>query len=269
MSGEPNQDYLLVIIDYYSRYIESVFTKSTSSATIIGGLEEIFCRLGLPHTIKVDNATNFNSDKFKNYCSTNGIEIVNSPPHWLQTNGEVENINRSLKKRLQIAYQKSDKDNKKEILTYLMMYNVTPHGTTGKYPSELLMNRKIRDKIPCIEDIVMETLDEEVYDRDLTNKERGKRKEDCRRGATSNEIEPGSKVLVKNIVYQNKLTPNFDPTVYDVLYRNGNELTLHGHGRTIERNIAHIKELPETPSPSDAASLTAPQYSQTLSTNSS
>lgn len=63
-----------------------------------------------------------------------------------------------------------------------MKYNVTPQATTAKSPSELLFNRRIRDKISCMEDIATDEMDDEVYNRDLVNKEMGKRKEDSRRG---------------------------------------------------------------------------------------
>ncbi|KAK9701343.1 Reverse transcriptase (RNA-dependent DNA polymerase) [Popillia japonica] len=241
MSGEPNQDYLLVIIDYYTRYAETIFTKTTSTTTVIRALEDVFCRLGLPKTIKTDN---FTSEEFKSCC---GIDLVNSPPYCPQANGEVENLNKSLKKRLQIAYQKGDKDYKKEIITYLMMYNVTPHGTTGKSPSELLINRRIRDKIPCIEDIYMETLDEEVK-------------------ATNTEIKPGNKVLVKKVVCSHKLTSNFDNEEYEVISKHGNEVTVFGRGKIIKRNVAHLKKLPESSSPSQSLSSSP---SQSISRNSS
>lgn len=65
-------------------------------------MEEIFSRLGIPKTIKVDNAPNFNSEEMQKFCKENGVEMVNSPPYWPQANGEVENINKSLKKRLVI-----------------------------------------------------------------------------------------------------------------------------------------------------------------------
>lgn len=153
------------------RYMEAIFTKSTNSTNIIRVLEEIFCRLGLPKIIKVNNAKKFNSEEFKNFCKINNIEVINSPPYWPQANGEVENMNKSLKKRLQISYIKNNKDYKKDLLAYIMMYNVTPHGTRGKSPSELLSNRRVPDKIPSIEDMIFETLDDEAYDRDLVKKE--------------------------------------------------------------------------------------------------
>ena len=43
-----NNDYILVVIDYYSRYQELAFLKQITSSNIINALEEMFCRFGFP-----------------------------------------------------------------------------------------------------------------------------------------------------------------------------------------------------------------------------
>lgn len=111
-------EYLLVIIDYYSRYAEAFFTKSTTSSTVIKFLQEIFARLGIPKTLKADNATNFNSEEFKASCYTNGIKLINSAPYWPQANGEVENFNKALKKHVsKYATQKRIRTTRKKFRT--------------------------------------------------------------------------------------------------------------------------------------------------------
>lgn len=54
-----------------------------------------------------------------------------------------------------------------------LMYNVTPHGTTGAPPMELMFNRVIRDKILGIQDLVGEMADLKEKDKDLLEKKRG------------------------------------------------------------------------------------------------
>lgn len=56
-------------------------------------------------------------------------------PLWSQANGEVENMNMFLVKRLKIAPANND-SYKKEIQKLVLMYNVTLHGTTGAPPTE-------------------------------------------------------------------------------------------------------------------------------------
>lgn len=52
------------------------------------------------------------------------------------------------------------------------MFNVTPHGTTGKDSTELRFNSAIRDKIPCISDLSGNILDAEARDLNTINKEK-------------------------------------------------------------------------------------------------
>ncbi|XP_055902396.1 uncharacterized protein K02A2.6-like [Eupeodes corollae] len=131
----PNHDYILVVIDYYSRYQEFKFLKKITSKDVINFLKEIFCRLGYPKFITADNERQFVSEEFKTYCKDNNIELITSPPYWPQANGEVENMNRQIVKRLKIAHSNGS-DYKEEMQKFTLMYNVTPHGTTGKAPSE-------------------------------------------------------------------------------------------------------------------------------------
>ncbi|XP_055916795.1 uncharacterized protein K02A2.6-like [Eupeodes corollae] len=184
----PNHDYILVAINYYSRYQEFKFLKRITSKDVINFLREIFCRLGYPKFITADNGRQFVSEEFKTYCKDNNIELITSPPYWPQANGEVENMNRQIVKRLKIAHSNGS-DYKEEMKKFTLMYNVTPHGTTGKAPSELLYNRTL--------DIEKPMLDSEARDRDFINKQKGKERGDRERGAKDSGIEIGDKVLIK------------------------------------------------------------------------
>ncbi|XP_058982977.1 uncharacterized protein K02A2.6-like [Musca domestica] len=135
----PNNDFIFVVIYYYSRYKEVKFLKKITSNEIINFLDELFSRLGYPKSVTTDKSRQFVSDEYRSYCANKNIEIVTSPPYWPQANGEVENMNRSIVKRLRIAHSNGT-DYKKEIQKFLLMYNVTPHGITGKAPRELLFN---------------------------------------------------------------------------------------------------------------------------------
>lgn len=80
------------------------------------------------------------------------------------------------------------------------MYNVTPHGTTGKSPSKLLFGRNIRDKISSIGDLIGEEKDEETADNDRLHKYKEKEKEDKTRGAKETDINSGDLVVIQNMV---------------------------------------------------------------------
>lgn len=74
-----------------------------TSAVTIQRLDTIFTRLGYPFTITLDNAKQFISREFTDYCLSKGIILNNTIPYRPQQNREVERQNRSLLKRLKLV----------------------------------------------------------------------------------------------------------------------------------------------------------------------
>lgn len=125
MGRLPKQEQVLVIIDYYSRYQEIKFLRTTTSSVIISHLTELFARFGIPKSIRSDNGRQFVSQEFNHFCSNNNIEVIRTPPYWPQANGQVENMNRSILKRLPICHA-NGLDYKSELNKFILLYNVTP-----------------------------------------------------------------------------------------------------------------------------------------------
>ena len=99
----PNEEYLLVVIDAYSRLPEVEIMKSTSAVSTIAKFERIFATHGLPHIIKSDNGPPFNSNDIRLYMKENGIKHQRITPLWPQANSEVENFMKPMKKAIQAA----------------------------------------------------------------------------------------------------------------------------------------------------------------------
>lgn len=246
----PSGEYLLIIIDYYSRYKEiEIMNRITAKATI-DRLERIFTRLGYPMTITLDNARQFISAELEQFCSEHGVHLNNTTPYWPQENGLVERQNRSVLKRLQIS-QSLQRDWKADLNDYLMMYYTTPHTVTGKTPTELCFGRTIRSKLPSLQDVEVAYRDDEVYDRDRLAKQKGKEQGDHNRRATPSNIQIGDDVLMKNLLPNNKLTPTFDPTEYVVLDKSGARVTIQNksNDKIYQRNSAHLKQIPKQVDP--------------------
>lgn len=240
----PTGEYLLVIIDYHSRYKEiEVMTRITAKDTI-DRLHKIFTRLGFPVTLTLDNARQFISGEFDRYCSANGIHLNNTTPYWPQENGLVERQNRSVLKRLKISHALK-RDWKADLYDYLMMYYTTPHSVTGKTPTEMCFGRTIRSKLPYLSDVEVAPKDMEVADRDQIAKQKGKEQSDARRRATPSDITPGDTVLLKNLLPQNKLATTFHPTEYVVLDKTGSRVTVQNteNDKIFQRNSAHVKRI--------------------------
>lgn len=241
----PSGHNLLVIVDYYSRFIEVEIMKKITTEETIKRLRVIFARFDRPDHITADNGPQFTSDEFNAYCSLNGIELHHSTPFWPQQNGEVERQNRSILKRLKIS-QNTGNDWQKDLQDYLLMYRATPHSTTLRTPSELLFGRTIQDKMPCIDQPM--TNDEELRDRDKTKKEKEKVYADMKRNAKESEVQVGDIVWLKKLTNTNKLSAVFEPVSYKIIERTGSEVQVENveTGVRYRRNVTHIKKAPPT-----------------------
>ena len=249
----PSGHYVLVVIDYYSRYMEvRVMTTITAERTI-RMLEPIFVTHGYPRTMTLDNGRQFISRALQDYCHARNIRLNHTTPYWPQANGQVERQNSSLLKRLRIS-NALNRDWEADLLQYQLMYNSTRHTVTGKTPTELLRNRAIQSKLPTIKEI--ETIppeDPEAHDRDMVSKYKGKEREDAKRGARSSMIQPGDTVLMKNLLPRNKLDTPFMRTRFEVLDKRGSDVTIVNKdtGDEYHRNSAHLKIVPATPNDTD------------------
>ncbi|CAK1601714.1 unnamed protein product [Parnassius mnemosyne] len=121
----PSNEYLLVVVDYYSRYKEVKNYKNITSLQIIKMVKEMFSRLGYPISITADNGMQFVSEEFRSVCKECNIKLFSTVPYWSQMIGEIERQNRDILKRLRIS-QIVRKDLKECLWEYLLMYNSTP-----------------------------------------------------------------------------------------------------------------------------------------------
>ena len=237
--------HLLVVVDYFSRWVEAIFLHKTDASHVIKSLESIFRTHGLPNIVRSDNAPPFSSREFKGFLEYLGIVHKKGVPYWPQSNGEVERCNETLLKIVRIAEVES-RDWKKELSDFLFHYRVTPHTVTGLSPAELLMGRKLRDKLPKLQ-ISGEQATEADWQKLMKEREyRAKMKQktyaDKKRGARPSDIAVGDRVLLKQS-RENKLSTNFERHPYKVVRRDGNAVVIEDvEGNSRMRGIAHIKK---------------------------
>ena len=62
------KDYTVLVIDYYSKYVEVEYLKDTSSSTVIKKLKKIFSRHGIPQKLCSDNGPEFKSKEFQRFA---------------------------------------------------------------------------------------------------------------------------------------------------------------------------------------------------------
>ena len=78
----------LIIIDYYSRYIEIAKLNRTTDGKVV--TQSIFARHGIPEVVVSDNGLQFAADAFEEFAQVYSFEYVTRSPYFPQSNGEAE-----------------------------------------------------------------------------------------------------------------------------------------------------------------------------------
>nr|XP_025617051.1 uncharacterized protein LOC112709377 [Arachis hypogaea] len=136
--GPGQVKYLIVAIDYYTKWIEAEPLASISSSNCRKFMwRQVITRFGIPEVVISDNGTQFTDKKFTEFLTGLGIKQRFSSIEHPQTNGQVGSANKiilqGLKKRL---------DGKKgawadELASVLWSYRTTEQSSTRETPFRL------------------------------------------------------------------------------------------------------------------------------------
>jgi len=140
-----NKTYLLAI-DYYSKYPEIALLTNTASDTVISHVKFMVPRHGIPEQVISDNGPQFSSECFCLFAREYGFSHTTSSPRYPQSNGMAEKGVRIVKNLLTKAIASGN-----DPYLALLSYRSSPPAC-GYSPAELLMGRKIRNRIPRLSD---------------------------------------------------------------------------------------------------------------------
>ena len=242
----PTGEYLLVVIDRYSRFPEVEIVNSTKASVIIPKLDKIFAVHGIPAIARSDNGPPFNGEDYSRYLQALGIKVEWSTPKWPQGNALVEQFMQPLGKALNTA-KLDGRPWRQELQRFLLYYRTTPHSTTGVPPAELMFNRTVRGKLPVLKKRIVRR-HSEAKEMDEKRQLYNKQYADKRRHAKKSSIEIGDSVLISQ-EKRNKLTANFNNEPYTVTSKNNCEITAtNKYGHTVRRNVSHCKLIPRATS---------------------
>ena len=71
--------YILVAMDYTTKWLETFALKNATAETIVDCLVELTVRVGIPEEILTDNGTNFIPKVMKQFCQTTGVHQIRTP----------------------------------------------------------------------------------------------------------------------------------------------------------------------------------------------
>ncbi len=87
----------LLIVDYYSRWIEMCLLQSLTSESVIQHTKSIFARHGIPDEVISDNGPQYASQQYTKFAEDYGFVHKTSSPYHPQGNGEAERAVKTIK----------------------------------------------------------------------------------------------------------------------------------------------------------------------------
>ncbi|XP_035225617.1 uncharacterized protein K02A2.6-like [Stegodyphus dumicola] len=130
----------LIIGCYLTKWVDIIPLKNKSAVEVISKLKSIFATHGIPKTLICDNVP-FNSWKMKSFARDLGFEIITSSPRYPKTNGFAEKL-------VGIAKSLFRKAGLEKINEALLEYRNTPISGINLSPSQMLLSRNLRTRLP-------------------------------------------------------------------------------------------------------------------------
>jgi Integrase core domain. len=132
----------LIIVDYYSKFFETVLLSSSTSQVIIKHFKSIFSRQGVPAQLISDGGPPFSSKELQSFYTEWNIEHKCSSPYYPRSNGLVEQTVKLVKSTL----YKCKEDGADPYLAMLHLRNSC--ADNQETPAKLLYARNLRTNLP-------------------------------------------------------------------------------------------------------------------------
>uniref|UniRef100_A0A0N5BZ40 RNA-directed DNA polymerase n=2 Tax=Strongyloides papillosus TaxID=174720 RepID=A0A0N5BZ40_STREA len=138
---QVDSDYILVLIDEYSKFVVTSVCKKQNGPTLKLILMKCFSMLGYPKILRSDNGPAFIAQPVTDYLASVNVEQQFSSPHNHTSNAIVERFNRTLRASIRI--------HKGEPLAavtahFTYAYNRSKNSSTGLSPAQILLNTSDR-----------------------------------------------------------------------------------------------------------------------------
>ena len=151
--SERGYRYILVVVDYATRYPEATPMKSVESERVAEELVNIYARLGFPKEVLSDQGPQFTADVMKEVSRLLSIRQLTSTPYNPKCNGLVERFNGTIKQMLKRMTEERPKDWDRYLGPLLFAYRETPQESTGFAPFELLFGRTVRGPMTILKEL--------------------------------------------------------------------------------------------------------------------
>lgn len=140
---EFNGKQFLLVVDYYSKFVEVSHLTNLQSNTLIKVFKEVFSRFGIPKSIVTDNGPQFTSREFQEFCKSWEFTHTTSSPLYPRSNGLAERNVRTIKNLMVKAHE-----NGEDLFLALLNFRNSPVTGESYSPAQLLMSRSLKTRLP-------------------------------------------------------------------------------------------------------------------------
>lgn len=145
LPSNTQNKYILTVIDEFSRFPFAFPCKDLHASTVIKHLKEIFHMFGFPLYIHSDRGASLISEELRNFLTSSGISCSRTTSYNPQGNGQVERLNGTLWRSLQLHLRSKNVEisNWEQALTIALhsirsllctATNETPHERMFRHP---------------------------------------------------------------------------------------------------------------------------------------
>lgn len=127
----------VVIVDYYSKWIEALPVEAQTSKAVINVMKQTFSCFGFPNVVRSDNGRCYDSKEFRKFANECDFVLSTSSPRYPPSNGLAESAVKTVKR----LWKKCEDHS-----AALMAYRTTPLPS-GFSPSELMFGRPVKSKL--------------------------------------------------------------------------------------------------------------------------
>jgi len=190
-AGPIHGQWVLVIVDNYSKFVEAGWLSTITSAATCRYLRRLFNRYGPPEVLVSNNGIQFTSVEFAQLRAEFRILHLRTPHGHPQSNGQAERMVRTLKSSIDTSRQSSQLET--ELNKFVYAYNYTPSDAVPdhKFPAEIFFGRKLRTPL----DIFTAT---EKPDLSLASRQKQmKQQYNAHHGARPRSFTTGQSVLIQ------------------------------------------------------------------------
>ena len=258
--ASDGRENVLVLTDVFTKYTVAIPTRDQKAVTVVKALvKEWFLIYGVPQRIHSDQGRSFEAEVVKELCAIYGIKKSRTTPYHPQGNGQCERFNRTLHELLRTLPPAKKKKWPEHLKELCYAYNSTPHAATGYSPFYLMFGRDPRmpiDRIIPLDEMnadnrswvathqgKLQEAHQMAADRLRQEADTRKRAYDKNARTKSDEIDVGSRVLVRNRIVRgrNKIQDRWSSQVHKIVECLDNDTYMiepadgHGHLRVVNR----------------------------------